>query len=172
METFTSEINMRLSQEMDSMMSMMHSQIIRAISTAIAERVIPEIHKIVSSRSSPGNRDTEASSSPNSEKIIKGNNGFKSKTTKKDSRSACDLRTSRDSSPYIVTGANHTQRQIPDFLTGRIHSNLNLERQDSNHNVSLDLTLPATELEVPKTPHDLLIRLADVLVNLHYKPQS
>ena len=33
LETFTSEFNMRLSQEMDSMMSLMHSQINRAIST-------------------------------------------------------------------------------------------------------------------------------------------
>ena len=49
METLTSEFNMRLSQEMDSMMSMMHNQIIRTISTAIADRVIPEIQKIVSS---------------------------------------------------------------------------------------------------------------------------
>ena len=61
METFTSEFNMRLSQEMDSMMSMMHSQINRAISTAIAERVIPEIQNIVGSMSSSGNRDTEVS---------------------------------------------------------------------------------------------------------------
>ena len=36
MQTFTSEFNMRLSQEMDSMMSMMHGQINRAISAAIA----------------------------------------------------------------------------------------------------------------------------------------
>ena len=41
METFTSEFKMRLSQEMDSMMSMMHTQINRAITSAIAERVIP-----------------------------------------------------------------------------------------------------------------------------------
>ena len=34
-ETFTNEINLRLSQEMDSMMSMVHNQINRAISTAI-----------------------------------------------------------------------------------------------------------------------------------------
>ena len=39
-ETFTSEINMRLSQEMDPMMSMMYGQVNRAINTAIAERVI------------------------------------------------------------------------------------------------------------------------------------
>ena len=39
MEIFTSEFNMRLSQKMDPMMSMMHNQINRAISTAVAERV-------------------------------------------------------------------------------------------------------------------------------------
>ena len=81
METFTSEFNMRLSQEMDSMMSMMHSQTNRAIRTAIAERVILEIQNVVSCMSFSGNRDTEASSSPKSQEIFEGNNGFKSKST-------------------------------------------------------------------------------------------
>ena len=66
-ENFTSEFNLRLSQEMDSMMSMVHSQINRAINTAISERVIPENQNIVSSMSSSGNRDTEASMSPSSQ---------------------------------------------------------------------------------------------------------
>ena len=48
-ETFSNEFNLRLSQEMDSMMSMVHNQINRAISTAIPERFIPEIQNIVSS---------------------------------------------------------------------------------------------------------------------------
>ena len=60
-EIFSNEFSFRLSHEMDSMMSMMHSQINRAISTAIAGRVIPEIQNIVSSMSSSGIRDTEAS---------------------------------------------------------------------------------------------------------------
>ena len=46
-ETFTNEFNLRLSQEMDSMMSMVHNQMNRAISTAISERMIPEIQNIV-----------------------------------------------------------------------------------------------------------------------------
>ena len=50
-ETFTNEFNLRLSQERDSMMSMVHNQMNRAISTAISERVIPEIQNIVSSMS-------------------------------------------------------------------------------------------------------------------------
>ena len=100
LETFSSEFNMRLSQEMDSRMSLMHSQINRAINTATAERVIPEIQNIVSSISSSGNRDTQASSSPNSQENAEVNNGFRNKITKKDSRSTGDLRVPRDSSPY------------------------------------------------------------------------
>ena len=42
---FTNEFNLRLSQETDSMMSMMHNQINRAISTAIAEKVIPSFQR-------------------------------------------------------------------------------------------------------------------------------
>ena len=103
LETFISEFNMRLSQEMDSMISLMHSQINRAINTAIAERVIPEIQIIVSSISPSGNRDTEASSSPNSQENAEVNNGFRNKITKKDSRSTGDLRVPRDSSPYSTT---------------------------------------------------------------------
>ena len=77
---------LRLSQEMDSMMSMMHSQINRAITTAIAERVIPEIQNIATSMSSAGHRDTEASMSPNSQENEENASGPKTKIAKKDSR--------------------------------------------------------------------------------------
>ena len=101
-ETFSNEINLRLSQEMDSMLSMVHNQINRAISTAISERVIPEIQNIVSSMSSSGNRDTEASISPSSQENSENPSGLKSKITKKDSRYVGDLRdtTGRGSYTY------------------------------------------------------------------------
>ena len=83
METFTSEFNMRLSQEMDSKMSMAHSQRSRAINTAIAERVITEIQNMVSSRPSLGNRGTEGSLSPFSPENTEKNSGFKTKIMKK-----------------------------------------------------------------------------------------
>ena len=76
-EAFFNEFNLGLSQEMDSMMSMMHSQINRAISTAIAKRVIPEIQDIATSLSSIGNKDTEASMSPNCRKTGKMHLGLK-----------------------------------------------------------------------------------------------
>ena len=171
-EMFSNEFNLRISQEMDSMVTMMHSQINRAINNAISERVIPEIQNIVSSMSSSGNRDTETSMSPHSQENRENPSGFKSKFTKGDSRSACDLRDTVGQSHYMVTGANETQQPIPEFLTGRIHSIPNLERQQSTHNVSLDTTLPAPDPEVPQTPQDPLNRLADVLVNLQNKPQT
>ena len=55
----SNEIIMKLSQEMDAMMSMMHSQINRAISSTISERVFPDVQNIMRSMSS-GNRDTES----------------------------------------------------------------------------------------------------------------
>ena len=92
METFSNQFNLRLSQEMDSMIAMMQSQINRGISSAITDRIIPEIKNIMSSMSSSGNRDTEASSSPNSQENRDNNPGLKTKLTKKDSRSAGELR--------------------------------------------------------------------------------
>ena len=171
-ETFSNEFNLRLSQEMDSMMAMVHSQINRAISTAISEKVLPEIQNIVSSMSSSGNRDTEASMSPDSQENREISSGLKTKLLKKDSRSVGDLRDTTGRGSYMVTGANEAQQPIPEFLTGRIHSIPNLERQQSNHNVSLDTTLPAPEPEVTEPPQDPLNRLADVLVNLQNKPQT
>ena len=171
-ETFSNEFNLRLSQEMDSMMSMMHNQINRAVTTAINERVIPEIQNIASSMSSAGHRDTEASSSPNSQENRESASGPKIKIAKKDSRSVGDLRETLGQSSHMVTGAIDTQQQIPEFLTGRIHSIPNLQRQHSNHNVSLDATLPAPDPEVPEPQQNPFNRLADVLVNLQNKPQT
>ena len=112
-ETFANEFNRRLSQEMDSMMSMVQGQINRAINAAITERVIPEIQNMISSMSSSGNRDTNASSSPYSQGNADVNNGLKNKITKNDSQSACDLRISRDSSPHsIVDGGTVLQLSI------------------------------------------------------------
>ena len=102
-ETFSNEFNLRLSQEMDSMMSMMHNQINRAITTAINERVIPEIQNIASSMSSAGHRDTEASLSPISQENREGASGPKMKFARKDSRSVGDLKdtTGHDSHIFI-----------------------------------------------------------------------
>ena len=92
---------MKLSQELDVMMSMMHSQINRAISSAISKRVIPEIRNIMSTTSS-GNRDTESSRSLNNQENNNRTTWFKTKIAKKDFGSAFDLRVTEDLSPYIL----------------------------------------------------------------------
>ena len=86
---------MRLSQEMDAMM---HSQIIRAISSTISERVIPVIQNIMSSISSR-NRDTKSGSSSNNQENNNETTGFNTRSTKKDCMSAFDLRDTEDLSP-------------------------------------------------------------------------
>ena len=106
-ETFSNEFNLRLSQEMDSMMAMVHSQINRAISTAISEKVLPEIQNIVSSMSSSGNRDTEASMSPSSQENRENPSGLKTKLSKKDSRSVGDLRDTTGRGSYNTNICNY-----------------------------------------------------------------
>ena len=108
-ETFSNEFNLRLSQEIDSMMSMMHSQINRPITAAIAERVIQEIQNIANSMSSTGHRDTEASLSPNSQKNRESASGPKIKIAKIDSRSVGDLRDTTGHDSHILI--------LPKFIT-------------------------------------------------------
>ena len=94
------------------------------------------------------------------------------KLTKKDSRSACDLRDHTDTVPYMVTGGNELQQQIPELLTGQIHTQSDLQRQESAHDTTLDTTLPVAEPVTAERPQDPINGLADVLVNLQNKPQS
>ena len=94
----------------------------------------------------------------------------KTKISKKDSRSAYDLIVSEVHSPYMVRVATDTQRQKPEFLTGR--TNPILQKQKSTHNFSLDMTLPITETLLLETPRVPINKLTDVLVNLQNKPNQ
>ena len=118
-EALSNEFNLRLSQEMDSMMSMMHSQINRAITTAIAERVIPEIQNIANSMSSAGHRYTEDSMSPYSQENRENASGPKTKIAKKDSMSVGDLRNTKGCGSYtykIVTKLTSTVHFVKAFF--------------------------------------------------------
>ena len=118
-ETFSNEFNLRLSQEMDSMMAMVHSQINRAISTAISEKVLPEIQNIVSSMSSSGNRDTEMSMSPSSQENRENPSGLKTKLLKKDSRSVGDLRDTTGRGSYTtICRSKQILFRPPSFIFG------------------------------------------------------
>ena len=96
------------SQEMDSMMSMMHSQINRAISSARGERVIPEVQNTVSLLPL-GIRDTESGWASNNQENRDETTGFKTKITEKDCMSF-DLRDTKDLVPYSDTSREHSPR--------------------------------------------------------------
>ena len=59
METLSGELNLRLSQVIDSLMNMLQAHISRAISSAIKGRVIPKIQSIMGMLSS-GQRYSES----------------------------------------------------------------------------------------------------------------
>ena len=169
--TLSGEMNARMSREMETMMDFMQNQISRAINCAISEIIIPEIQNMVGNL--PLNQHGVGPSTSFDENRT-GNmwKNTNEKITKKDSRSACDLRDHTDFTPYMVTGANEAQHPIPEFLTGRIHSQPDLQRQESAHDTTMDTTLPIAEAVVAEPPQDPINRLADVLVNLQNKPKS
>ena len=74
MEIFSNEINMRPLQDMDSLMSVRHFQINRAMNSAINDRV--ELQNIIGSLS-PSYRDTESGSYGNGQENNDQTNGLK-----------------------------------------------------------------------------------------------
>ena len=93
------EMNARMSREMEAMMDLMQSQISRAISSAIRERIIPEIQNMVENLPL-SQHGVEPSTSTNEDGIGNVWKNANTKFTKKDSRSACDLRDHTDNVPY------------------------------------------------------------------------
>ena len=93
------EKNAKMSREMETMMDLMHSQISSAISSAISERIIPEIQNMVENLP----LGQYGSTSLNEDGIRNVWKNANTKLTKKDSRSACDLRDHTDNVPYRET---------------------------------------------------------------------
>ena len=91
------EMDARMSREMETMMNFMQTQIGRAINSAISERIIPEIQSIMENPPL-AQQGIEPRPSLNEDGI--GNVWKNTKLTKKDSRSACDLRDHTDTTPY------------------------------------------------------------------------
>ena len=97
MQILSNGMNVRLSQAIDSMVSNMHAQINRAINSAMNEKVNPEIQKISSNLPLKEEEAGTGTSTCHSDKPFVSNNII----TKKDSRSAYDIRYEVDLGPYI-----------------------------------------------------------------------
>ena len=81
----------------------MHLQISRAISSAISERIIQEIQNMVENLPL-SQHGVELYMSTHEDGIRNAWKNANTKLTKKDSRSACDLRDHTDTVPYIHHG--------------------------------------------------------------------
>ena len=80
-------------------MDFMQTQISRAISWAISERIIPETQKMAENL--PSNQHgVEPCASTNEDRMGNMLKNANTKLTKKNSRSACDLRDHTDFTPY------------------------------------------------------------------------
>ena len=101
MNMLSGEMNARMSREMEAMMDLMQSQISRAISSAISERIIPEIQNMVENLplSQHGVEPCTSINEDGNGNVWKNAN---TKFTKKDSRSACDLKDHTDNIPYNI----------------------------------------------------------------------
>ena len=95
------EMNARMSREMEAMMDLMQSQISRAISSAISERITPEIQNMVENLPL-SQHVVEPCTSTNEEGIRSAWKNTNTRLTKKDSRSASDLRKRTDNSHYSL----------------------------------------------------------------------
>ena len=113
--TLSGEINARMSREMEAMMDLMQSQITRAISSAISERIIPEIQNMVENLPL-SQHGVEPGTSLNEDGVRNAWENTNTRLTKKDSRSACDLRVHSDVSPYIFQSFQILSNNITPFV--------------------------------------------------------
>ena len=128
--TLSGEINARMSREMETMMDLMQTQITRAISSAMSERIIPEIQNMVENLPL-GQHGVEPGTSLNEDGVRSAWESTNTRLTKKDSRSACDLRVHSDVSPYT-------------YSTGKLSLKLYIERKlceilEKNRNIIQEL---------------------------------
>ena len=115
------EMNARMSREMETMMDLMHSELSSAISSAISERIIPEIQNMVENLPL-GQYGVEPNTSLNEDGIRNVWKNANTKLTKKDSRSACDLRDHTDFVPYShqLAETNPKKSEVRNSKTCRI----------------------------------------------------
>ena len=168
----SSELNSRLSRELDDMMCSVNSQIQRAISDAISNQILPQIQSALSAGSG---HSTQSRWNVSSERPEVYSEGLQNSNPKDSSTSKPNCNRQNDgvveSNAYdMVTGDNESPNQIPEFLTGRILSRNHLDQ--SYEDINLDTTIPAQERPATVVEPDPITRLADVLTNMQNRPAA
>ena len=168
----SSELNSRISLEMDEMMNNVGTQIQRAINEAINSQVLPQIQNVRMAGSGRETRrgwevpverseaNTEEQRKPNAKADCRNeqHDGYRS--------GGPSIRNVHD----MLTGDNESPLQVPEFLTGRVSSRNHLDR--SYEDINLDTTIPAQERNAPAAQTDPITRLADVLTTMQNRPTA
>ena len=109
----SSELNSRISREMDKMMNSVSSQIQRAISDAINNQVLPQIQKVIMAGSGQETRRGWERSDERPESYFEVQYNAKTRSTLNNEHGDKTYRNVHD----MVTGDNEFPNPIPEFLT-------------------------------------------------------
>ena len=168
----SSELNSRISREMDEMMNSVSVQIQRAISDAISIQVLPQIQNVILAGSGHGTRKGWDVPSERPEPIFEIQRNTNAKSNFRNGQDEDHL---INDFPYqnvhdMVTGENESPNPVPEFLTGRIPSRNHLNQ--SYEDINLDTTIPAQERIATAVEPDPISRLADLLTNMKSRPTA
>ena len=168
----SSELNSRISREMDEMMNNVGSQIQRAINEAISSQVLPQIQNIIMAGSGRETRRgwevpvERPEINAEEQQVLNAKAGCRNEQCDGYLTNGPSTRNVHD----MVTGDNESPLQVPEFLTGRVSSRNHLDR--SYEDINLDTTIPAQERNAPATQNDPITRLADVLTTMQNRPTA
>ena len=168
----SSELNSRISREMDKMMKSVSVQIQRAISDAISTQVLPQIQNIIMAGSGHGTRkgwDVSAER-PELNSEVQRNLNAKNNLGNEQDGNQSDNDFPDLNFHDMVTGDNESPNPVPEFLTGRIPSRTHLNQ--SYEDMNLDTTIPALERIATAADPDPITRLADVLTTMQNRPTA
>ena len=168
----SSELNSRISREMDEVMNNVGIQIQRAINEAINSQVLPQIQNVIMAGSGrqtgrgwevPVERpetNAEDRLNSNAKSNLRNEQGDNHRFSENTTQHVHDM----------VTGDTESPPQVPEFLTGRVSSRNHLDR--SYEDINLDTTIPAQERNAPAALTDPITRLADVLTTMQNRPTA
>ena len=141
----SSELNSRLSRELDEMMGSVNAQIQRAISDASSNQILPQIQTALNAGS--GHLTQNRWNVPSQRPGVSSEETYGEKA-KKNARSEQRVDYQNVSQPQtraynMVTGENESPIHVPEFLTGRMPSRNHLNQ--SYDDLNLYTTIPAQD---------------------------
>ena len=169
---FSSELNSRISREMDEMMNSVSVQIQRAISDAISTQVLPQIQNAIVAGSGHGTQKGWDVPSERPELIseVQRNPNAKNSLRNEQDENQLNIEFPNLNVHDMVTGDNESPNQLPEFLTGQIPSRSHLNQ--SYEDINFDTTIPALERFATAADPDPITRLADVLTTMQNRPTA